>query len=793
MNVTAGSFEARMVAIEQEQSVLGALLRRNDAADLIGDLKEEHFFDQTHRAVFRATMKLIGENKPADIMTVHNALIVAGGFEIDLSYLNNLLQTMPSAANAGRYAQVVIDRAIKRALVEVAHEAIEIAHKSPADAVELVDAVSTKLELLGRATVQNEPELAADGLDAHLTAIDQRASGEMDLAISTGMEDLDRQLNGGFRRGNLIVLAARPKMGKAQPLNSKVLMADGAWKMMGDITIGDKVTSVDGAESIVTGIFPQGKKQTYRITFSDGRSTRCCAEHLWQVRSRHWAEDRVISLEEIIKLLKTQRHSRRLSIPLISGDFGRDINLHMDPYTLGAMLGDGNMTNSTMKFSTAETETLDHILFAYPKVTANFDSGVDYRLVTPRGHANPITDGIVALGLRGLRSHEKFIPLQYLSASRISRLALLQGLMDTDGWVEKSGTCMFSSSSKALADNVCDLARSLGYIVRRATKETSFSYLGEIKKGMTAHVLRIAGIDRTEMFRMDRKKALCGYRTPRLVIETIEMVEEEECQCIQVSHPSHLYVTDDYIATHNTALAANIANYVAKDGIAALFSMEMSKSNLHDRNLASLGGIHLDHLLDPRKLTEDDWNSMTRAVLRLKSMKLYLDDQAALTLFQVAAKAKQIKRKAGGLDLLVIDYLQLMSATGGNRNAEIESITRGLKGLAKDLDIAILLLSQLNRKLEDRPNKRPQPADLRDSGSIEQDCDIAMFVYRDEVYNQDSPDKGTAEVNVALNRQGASGTVRLQYTGEHTKFHDLSHNWRPEIVEPVSPPRKKGF
>ena len=456
MNVTAGSFEARMVAIEQEQSVLGALLRRNDAADLIGDLKEEHFFDQTHRAVFRATMKLIGENKPADIMTVHDALVVAGGFEVDLSYLNNLLQTMPSAANAGRYAQVVIDRAIKRALVEVAHEAIEIAHKSPADAVELVDAVSTKLELLGRATVQNEPELAADGLDSHLTAIDQRASGEMDLAISTGMEDLDRQLNGGFRRGNLIVLAARPKMGK-------------------------------------------------------------------------------------------------------------------------------------------------------------------------------------------------------------------------------------------------------------------------------------------------------------------------------------------------TALAANIANYVAKDGIAALFSMEMSKSNLHDRNLASLGGIHLDHLLDPRKLTEDDWNSMTRAVLRLKSMKLYLDDQAALTLFQVAAKAKQIKRKAGGLDLLVIDYLQLMSATGGNRNAEIESITRGLKGLAKDLDIAILLLSQLNRKLEDRPNKRPQPADLRDSGSIEQDCDIAMFVYRDEVYNQDSPDKGTAEVNVALNRQGASGTVRLQYTGEHTKFHDLSHNWRPEIVEPVAPPRKKGF
>ena len=135
-------------------------------------------------------------------------------------------------------------------------------------------------------------------------------------------------------------------------------------------------------------------------------------------------------------------------------------------------------------------------------------------------------------------------------------------------------------------------------------------------------------------------------------------------------------------------------------------------------------------------------------------------------------KARGVKRRAG-LDLLVIDYLQLMEAEGDNRNAQIESLTRGIKALAKELGIGVLLLSQLNRQLESRPNKRPMPSDLRDSGSIEQDCDAAIFLYRDEVYNPDTMDAGIVEAHVGLNRQGRTGTIGLAYIGEQTRFENL--------------------
>jgi replicative DNA helicase len=227
-----------------------------------------------------------------------------------------------------------------------------------------------------------------------------------------------------------------------------------------------------------------------------------------------------------------------------------------------------------------------------------------------------------------------------------------------------------------------------------------------------------------------------------------------------------------------TALAVNIACNVAADHPVLIQSMEMPKAQLHDRNLASLGRIPLPHLLQPSEMTDEDWSGLTHASVKIATMQLYMDDQGGLRLIDIRMKAKGVKRKHG-LKLLIIDYLQLMEGDGDNRNAQIEGITRGLKALAKELDIAIILLSQLNRKLEERPNKRPIPSDLRDSGSIEQDADAVVFVYRDEVYNPDSPDIGVCEVDVALCRQGAPGRVALTYIGEQVRFETLTRGWAP--------------
>lgn len=222
-----------------------------------------------------------------------------------------------------------------------------------------------------------------------------------------------------------------------------------------------------------------------------------------------------------------------------------------------------------------------------------------------------------------------------------------------------------------------------------------------------------------------------------------------------------------------SAFAFNVALNAARDYSVLVLSMEMPRAQIHDRNMAVMSGLPLDNFLMPSKMTDGDWASVTAAVARLESLNLALDDQGGLRLMDVRAKARAVRRKHG-LDLLVIDYLQLMEGEGDNRNAQIEGITRGLKAMAKEMGIGVILLSQLNRELERRPNKRPMPSDLRDSGAIEQDCDAALFLYRDEVYNPDSSDKGVCEVNVGLIRQGEPGVVGLHYKGALTKFENLA-------------------
>jgi replicative DNA helicase len=255
-------------------------------------------------------------------------------------------------------------------------------------------------------------------------------------------------------------------------------------------------------------------------------------------------------------------------------------------------------------------------------------------------------------------------------------------------------------------------------------------------------------------------------------------------------HRGCLYVVAGRPKMGKTAFVLNVGNNVAEAHSVAVLSMEMPKSQIHDRNIASLGRIPLQHVLEPKYMTDQDWDGLAAASLKIDTLNLYLDDQGGLRLLDVRMKAKGVKRRHG-LDLLIVDYLQLMEGDGDNRNAQIEGITRGLKSLAKELDLAIVLLSQLNRKLEERPNKRPMPSDLRDSGAIEQDADAVIFLYRDEVYNPDSPDIGICEVDVALCRQGAPGRIALRYIGEQTRFESLVGGWAP--AKPTERRRGRGL
>ncbi|RSE90326.1 replicative DNA helicase [Achromobacter aegrifaciens] len=248
--------------------------------------------------------------------------------------------------------------------------------------------------------------------------------------------------------------------------------------------------------------------------------------------------------------------------------------------------------------------------------------------------------------------------------------------------------------------------------------------------------------------------------------------------------PGNLIVVAARPKMGKTALALNIARNIADGRKVLVLSMEMGRKELHARNIAALGRMPLAHLVDAKKMQDSDWSRAAAGTELLSALGLYVHNQGEMRLAQVRAVARAIQRKHG-LHLLVIDYLQLMAGDGDTRNAQIEQITRGLKGLAMTMGVGILLLSQLNRNVEARPNKRPMPSDLRDSGAIEQDCDAALFLYRDEVYNENSQDRGICEVNVGLNRQGEPGRVGLSFIAHESRFENLAAGW--EFGRPQKP------
>jgi replicative DNA helicase len=237
-----------------------------------------------------------------------------------------------------------------------------------------------------------------------------------------------------------------------------------------------------------------------------------------------------------------------------------------------------------------------------------------------------------------------------------------------------------------------------------------------------------------------------------------------------------------------TTAAVQMAQHVAEasDKPVALFSLEMSAESLAMRLLSSLGRVDHDKLRSAT-LDEDngDWQRITPAAKRMSVINLHIDDQSGLSVTEIMARAKRLHRQHGGLSLIAIDYLGLIALPGKveNQNLGISKITVALKGLAKSLKVPVVLLSQLNREVEKRPNKRPMMSDLRDSGSIEQDADLIVFIYRDEVYKPDSKDKGVAEFIIAKHRNGPTGTVRLAFDGKHCRFDPLAYGWERDIPE----------
>jgi len=240
--------------------------------------------------------------------------------------------------------------------------------------------------------------------------------------------------------------------------------------------------------------------------------------------------------------------------------------------------------------------------------------------------------------------------------------------------------------------------------------------------------------------------------------------------------PSDLLILAARPSMGKTALAVNMAEYAAlktKKPV-AIFSMEMSASQLAFRLISSLGRVHQQRLRTGQ-LEDEDWTRVSHAITLLAEAKIFIDDTPALSPTELRSRARRLAREHG-LGLIVVDYLQLMQVPGNkeNRTAEISEISRSLKGLAKELNVPVIALSQLNRSLEQRADKRPMMSDLRESGAIEQDADVIIFIYRDEYYNKESQDKGLAEIIIGKQRNGPTGSLKLAFHGQFTRFDNYT-------------------
>ena len=745
-------------------------------------------------------MALVEASHPIDMITLveeldrHRDLQAIG----DVGYVASLLDGVPDRPSIEHYVKIVRDKALLRGLIHAANTAISRAcdQSDPAEDVlrdteEALFQLSDRRVVRGFLGVSQIIQNSFGSIDA-LFDRGQRVTG-----LATHYADLD-EMTSGLQQSELVIIAARPSLGKAQPLDAPIKTPTG-WLPMGDMRLGQSLASHDGQESQVTGIYPQGRKQVYRVTFFDGRFTECCGEHLWEVTYRDWREPRVLTTEKVAEMLGRKRYRNRLWIPLVSGEFGcATCSMPIDPWFMGYLLGNGNFTQGSLRVSVPDECTVQRIeaLVVPHGYHMSYFGGIDYRISRidgserTKGHQgltpNRYLQILANLGLKGHLCDSKFIPDVYMNADRRTRTELLQGLVDSDGGI--SGNSLeFSTTSPRLIQDVQSLAWSLGAVCRIGKgKLPTFTYKGEKKAGKKAYRLVIRHGDVQRFASLQRKKPIQCGREARLTFTKIEPVGERECQCITASHHGGLYVTKDYIVTHNTALAMNIAQNAAVQDkkVVAVFSLEMSQEALLLRLICAQARVDA-HKLRTGSLWTEDVAKVTRAVTELAEAPIFIDDTPGLTLVEMRAKARRLKQSQQALDLIIVDYLQLMSGSKTeSRNQEVSAISRGLKGLAKELKVPVIAVSQLNRSPENRSgDRRPRLSDLRESGSIEQDADLVAFIYREEIYKPDEPElQGRAEIIIAKQRNGPTGTVNMAFLKNCTRFEDMLHDHGSEAV-----------
>jgi len=844
-----------------EQCVLGGMLMSKDAiSDVMEVIRPADHYRPAHQLVHEAILELYGRGEPADPVTVSDLLAkrgelarVGGG-----AYLHTLIASVPTAANAGYYARIVRERAILRRLVEVGTRIVQLGYAGDGDADELVDRAQAEIYGVTERRVTEDflplSEIMPGALD-EIEAIGSR--GGVMTGVPTGFADLDALTN-GLHAGQMVVIAARPAIGKALAVDTPLPTAAG-WTTMGEVAVGDRLIGADGRPTtVVAATEVMNGRPCYEVEFSDGAVIVADGQHQWltwdRPARRYDAQLRgcgktyaapvlpqVVTTEQVAATLRCETTDYRPNhaVAVAAAMECPEADLPIPPYALGVWLGDGS--SASARFTTTDPEIVVNIEGSGLQAIAEQTKG-NYRMAFPAevaarvertcvvcgkvfepmnaqvrtcgrvcgGKARfcsppapvplcatcdaPMTGRLGGSGLcvRCWKAHgsvqaelrtlgilgSKHIPPSYLRASMPQRRALLAGILDTDGTVTSTGGVQLAVTSHALAEDVRELVLSLGYRCSMTTKRVK----GRSEASSTCYMVNFTTPD--DVFRLDRKQALqkerlrhSPQRTRWRYIVDVRSVPPVPVRCVQVDSPDQLYLAGrSMIPTHNSTLALDLARAAAvKHRMAAvLFSLEMSRNEITMRLLSAEARVPL-HAMRTGQMGEEDWTRLARRMSEVVDAPLFIDDSPNMSMMEIRSKCRRLKQRHD-LRMVIVDYLQLMSSPRRveNRQQEVSEMSRSLKLLAKEIDVPVVAISQLNRGPEQRNDKRPLLSDLRESGSIEQDSDVVILLHREDAYERESPRAGEADLIVAKHRNGPTTTVTVAFQGHYSRFVDMA-------------------
>ncbi|WP_026122436.1 replicative DNA helicase [Nocardiopsis halotolerans] len=843
--------------IQAEQSVLGGMLLSKDAiTQVVEIIRSADFYRPAHQVIYDSIVDLFSRGEPVDAISVNAELTKRGEASRvgGALYLHTLTEAIPTAANAGYYAKIVSDRAVLRRLVEVGTRIAQIGYSGDGEVDDLVDHAQAEIYKVAEKRTGEDYLALADIMPGALDEIEAIGAHDGSLTgVPTGFADFDALTN-GLHPGQMVIIAARPAVGKALALDTP-LPTPGGWTTMGEVEVGSELIAADGTPTrVVAATEVMTDRPCFEVVFDDGTTVIADADHQWLThtrasrRSAQEAEARgtaprtlpgVRTTREIARTLRMETADRR---PNHSVDNAAPVELPerelpLPPYFLGAWLGDGDPSAARIPSGDPEvllnieaeglitkpvgaTESAYGVFLpeedAAPAVRACVVCGEAFvpspphvrscgqscggkeRLVSgpvPRtscadcgrpcsGRARcrdrvdrhgGVQALLCTLGVLG----DKHVPADYLRASVAQRRDLLAGLLDTNGTVDTSGSVQFAVTNERLANDFRELAHSLGYRtgtstkrVRGRTEDSSTRYT--VTFGSTSEVFRI---ERKQRAHRERGASRGHARIGSRFVTDVRPVESVPVRCVQVDHPDHLFLaTRSMIPTHNSTLALDFARAasIKNDMTAVFFSLEMGRNEIVMRLLSAEARVPL-HTMRSGLMTDEDWTRLARRMGEVANAPLFIDDSPNMSMMEIRAKCRRLKQQHD-LKLVIVDYLQLMSSPGRveSRQQEVSEMSRSLKLLAKELEVPVVALSQLNRGPEQRTDKRPQVSDLRESGSIEQDADMVILLYREDVHDKESPRAGEADIIVAKHRNGPTADVTVAFQGHYSRFVDMA-------------------